>query len=71
MKNLIKTTDIVLISFVQALLKDAGIETLVLDTHTSVIEGSIGILPRRICIDDDDWAQAVRILKEADIKHEV
>lgn len=67
MKTLIKTTDPVLISFIQALLRDAGIEAVVLDQHMSVVEGSLPFLPRRICVDDDDWQTAVDLLKDADV----
>ena len=49
----------------QALLADAGIETLILDMHMSVMEGSISAIPRRlmVCDADADWAR--RVLKEA------
>lgn len=67
MKELFRTNDPVALSFALALLKDAGIETLVLDEHMSVIEGSLGILPRRVLVDDDDMAQAKRILDGADL----
>lgn len=65
MKELLRTTDVVHLSFVRALLADAGIETFVLDTHTSILEGSIGILPRRLMVDADDHARARRVLMDA------
>ena len=40
----------VLISFVEALLRDAGIDAFVVDQNMSVIEGSLGILPRRVLV---------------------
>jgi hypothetical protein len=65
MKELLRTNDIVRLSWLEALLADAGIDTLVLDMHTSVVEGSIGILPRRMMVSDDDHQRARRVLVEA------
>ncbi len=47
MKELLRTNDAVVISFVESLLRDAGIGCLVADQNMSVLDGSIGILPRR------------------------
>jgi hypothetical protein len=60
-----RTNDLVRLSFVQALLADAEIGSVVLDTHTSVIEGSIGAIPRRIMVDDDDLPAARRLIDDA------
>lgn len=65
--ELMRTNDIVRLSFVQALLADAEIGSIVLDTHTSVIEGSIGAIPRRIMVDDDDLPAARRLIDDAGI----
>ena len=65
MKDILRTNDLVKLSWVQALLADAGIESLVLDVHTSVIEGSIGAIPRRLMVGDDDYARARRVLADA------
>ena len=65
MKELLRTNDFVRISWLQALLADAGIEIIVLDTHTSIVEGSIGILPRRVMVVDDEFNRACRVLSEA------
>jgi len=65
MKELLRTNDIVKLSWLEALLADAGIETVVLDMHTSIIEGSIGILPRRMMVSDDDYDRARQFLREA------
>lgn len=51
-------------SFLQAVLADAGIEAVVLDAHTSVIEGSAGAIPRRVMVADDELAAAERLLAE-------
>jgi hypothetical protein len=65
MKELLRTNDAVLISAVEALLKSAGIDCMVADRYMSVMEGSIGILPRRVMIADDDTEKARRVLTEA------
>jgi hypothetical protein len=48
-----------------ALLADAGIEAVLFDAHTSVLEGSIGAIPQRLMVDEEDSAQAFRVLREA------
>ena len=70
MREILRSNDIVKISWLQALLADSGVETIVLDTHTSVIEGSLGILPRRLMVATDDFAQACRILDQAGEEYE-
>jgi hypothetical protein len=67
MVEILRSNDPVLISFVTALFSDSNIEAFVLDTHTSVLEGSIGAIPRRIMVVDDDANQALRLLREAKI----
>ncbi len=66
-----RTNDAVVISFVETLLKDAEIGCLVADQNMSVLDGSLGILPRRILVPDDDLAQARRILADAGIANEM
>jgi hypothetical protein len=67
MKELIRSTDPVRLSFLTALLADAGIDALLLDTHASIMQGSLDLLPQRLMVDDDDLARARRILVEAGI----
>ncbi len=67
-KELLRTNDVVLISYIEALLADSEIRAFVLDSHTSVIEGSLGVLPRRIMVADDYLARARTILIAADIE---
>jgi len=71
MKELLRTNDLVLISFVRALLDEAGIEALYLDHHMSLMEGSLGALPRRILVGEDDLPRARRILSENGLAHEL
>lgn len=65
MKELLRTNDPVKISWVTALLADSNIEALVLDGHTSIVEGSIGAIPRRIMVIDEDFTAARRLLDDA------
>jgi hypothetical protein len=67
LKELVRTNDMVLITLIEALLKEQSIEYIVLDQNMSVLEGSIGILPRRIMTVNDDYDQARRILIDAEI----
>jgi putative signal transducing protein len=65
MRELILTNDLVLISYVEALLADQGIEAVVFDRNISLMEGSIGAFPRRLVVAEDVWNRASRILKDA------
>ena len=65
MRELLRTTDLVRLSWLQALLAESRIEGIVLDSHTSVMEGSISAIPRRLMVADDDYDEAVRLLGEA------
>ena len=65
MKELLRTNDHVLLSYAAALLSDAGIAAVQFDMHTSVLEGSIGALPRRLMVADDDHARAQELLDQA------
>ena len=65
MKELLRTNDAVRLSFLQSLLKDSGIESLVLDRYTSVVEGSIGAIPRRLMVAPKDYRRACSVLAAA------
>ncbi len=65
MKELLRTNDAVRLSFLQSLLKDSGIECLVLDHYTSVVEGSIGAIPRRLMVAQQDYRLACEVLAAA------
>ncbi len=66
MVELIRTNDPVLLSWLQAALRGENIEAVVLDAHTSVMEGSISAIPRRIMVRDQDLWRAKRVLAEAE-----
>jgi hypothetical protein len=70
-RELVRTNDPVLVSAVEALLKGADIAHVVLDQNMSVLEGSLGILPRRVLVAADDLARARRLLADAGLAHEL
>jgi hypothetical protein len=69
MKELLRTNDPVLLSYVSALLEEGDIGFIVADLNMSVLEGSIGALPRRVLVESDRLFQARNILNEAGIGH--
>ncbi|MBV8792503.1 MAG: DUF2007 domain-containing protein [Pseudolabrys sp.] len=71
MRELVRTNNAVLVSAVGALLDGAQIHHIVLDQNMSVLEGSLGILPRRILVPDADVDDARRVLTDAGLGHEL
>lgn len=71
LKELVRTNDLVMISLIESLFKEEGIEFLLLDQHMSVLEGSIGILQRRIMVTDDKEHVARRLLKDAGLEKQL
>ncbi len=71
MRELVRTNDAVLISAIEALLKGADINHMVVDQNMSVLEGSIGIFPRRILVGEDELAAARRLLTDAGFEKEL
>jgi hypothetical protein len=67
MVELLRGNDPVLFSWVEALLKEAGILAVVMDQHMSVLEGSVGALPRRLMVAGADAARARRLLRDAGV----
>lgn len=65
MREVAKSNDPVRLSFLTVLLRDAGIETILLDQHASVMDGSIGAIPRRLMVADADYSRARRVLHDA------
>ena len=64
MKEILRTTDPTQLAFAKALLSGEDIDCFVLDVHMSVLEGSIGILPRRLMVADEDHFRAKAILAD-------
>jgi hypothetical protein len=67
MRELLRTNDLVLLSYASHLLEEAGITPYVFDGHMSVLEGSIGALPRRLMVEDGDFDGAAAALGNAAI----
>lgn len=65
METILASTDTIRLSFLMALLRDAGLSPVLLDQNIAAVEGNIGMFPRRIAVASDEAAQARRILREA------
>ncbi len=64
MKELLRTTNPATMAFATALLRGEGIECFEMDVHMSVLEGSVGVLPRRVMVREEDFGRAERILSD-------
>ncbi|TCU19049.1 DUF2007 domain-containing protein [Rhizobium sullae] len=71
MHELIRANDPVLLSYAQSLLEDAGIHCFVADQGMSILEGSLGMLPRRLLVEEERADQARRILTDAGLAGEL
>ena len=67
MREILRTTDPTVIAFSTALLRGEGIDCFVLDVHMSVLEGSIGVFPRRLMVADRDVFRARAVLRDNDV----
>ena len=70
MKELVRTNNPVLLSWLTVVLADTGIESIVLDTHASVLEGSANAIERRVMVADDDYSRARFLLDRLSPKAE-
>ena len=64
MKDVIRTNNLILISRVQTILDDAGIQNKLLDTHASNIEGNISAIQRRLVVSNDDFHQSQKLIND-------
>jgi hypothetical protein len=71
LQELVRTNDLVLISFIESLLESARLSYFVADRHMSAVEGSLGFLPRRILVAEEDFARARMLLTEAGLAAEL
>jgi hypothetical protein len=69
MRELLRSNDLVHLSWVQAALAAAGIESVLLDTHISSVEGNIGAFPRRLMVPDDLLERARKVLAQTEQAH--
>ncbi|MBM1633668.1 DUF2007 domain-containing protein [Sulfitobacter mediterraneus] len=67
MKELLRSTDMTVIAFATALLQGEDIDCFEMDVNMSVLEGGIGIFPRRLMVHPDDHEDAVLVLRDNDI----
>ena len=65
MRAVLKSVDPVILNYAANLLSQEGIESVVFDTHASVMDGSMGFLPRRLMVSDDDFVRAAKLLRDA------
>jgi hypothetical protein len=70
-RELVRTNDMVLVSAIGALLEGANIHHLVLDQNMSILEGSAGVIPRRILVHEDDAVEARQVLTDAGLAYEL
>jgi hypothetical protein len=71
MLELIRTNDVVTLSLAESLMRDAGIHCLVADQSMSVLEGSLGLLPRRFLVEEERADEARDILRDAGLEAEL
>ncbi len=71
MKELVRTNNPALLTYIEALLKEAGLAYYIADRNISIMDGSIGAFPRRVLINADDETAARRLLEDADIGAEL
>ncbi|MGZ2256741.1 putative signal transducing protein [Roseobacter sp. A03A-229] len=67
MKELLRSTDPTIIAFATALLQGEDIDCFELDVNMSVLEGGIGIFPRRLMVRTEDHEVAARVMLDNDI----
>lgn len=68
MREIVLTTDLVVVSYVESLLHSAGIDTAILDRNAAAMPGTVGNVPQRIVVAADNWEQARRILVDAGLE---
>ena len=71
MQEIIRTNDLVTLSVAESLMRDAGIHCMIADQSMSVLEGSLGLLPRRLLVESDRAEEAREILKDAGLAAEL
>ncbi len=67
MKELLRSTDPTVMAFASALLEGEDIDCFEMDVNMSVLEGGIGIFPRRLMVRPDDFERARKVMRDNDI----
>jgi Putative prokaryotic signal transducing protein len=67
MRALLTTSDPVLLNYVEVLLADQGIGSVILDRHISIMEGGMSPFPCRLMVEEDNWNRASRIMHDAEL----
>ena len=67
MKELLRSTDPTVMAFASALLRGEDIDCFEFDVNMSILEGGIGILPRRMMVREADFDRALSVLRDNDI----
>ncbi len=67
MKELLRSTDPTILAFASALLKGEDIDCFQMDVNMSILEGGIGIFPRRLMVRADDLIRAERVMRDNEI----
>ncbi|MEH6644575.1 putative signal transducing protein [Sulfitobacter sp.] len=67
MKELLRSTDPTIIAFASALLQGEDIDCFQMDVNMSILEGGIGIFPRRLMVRSDDHDMALRVMRDNEI----
>jgi hypothetical protein len=65
MRVVLKTNNPVLLSYASHVLEESGITAMVFDTHASIMDGSMAMVPRRLMVEDEDFSRAEKLLREA------
>ncbi|MEJ6478985.1 MAG: hypothetical protein ACI86S_000149 [Paracoccaceae bacterium] len=68
MKELLRTNDPTVIAFAKALLDGEGIDVFEMDVNMSILDGSLGILPRRMMVADRDHFMAAAAMRDNGIE---
>ena len=71
MTPILKTVNLATLNYAQAILKEADIPFFTMDENVSIIEGSIGIIPRRLMVLDDDFEDAADVFKCAGLLNQI
>jgi putative signal transducing protein len=69
--EIVRTNDLVMISLIESLLTQEGVPFFIADQHMSAVEGSLGLLPRRIMVESAQRDRARRLLQEAGLAAEL